>query len=496
MTIFQVQIQNLGKLADATVRVGPLTVLAGVNNTGKSFFSKFLYSTLDALNKDLVGPRLETLAAAALGGVGALENAGLEGREALVERIYRLEEMLARVGEGNVPVGEAHPNIAVLVGEVCADYSKLDSTLRMDSTLTKCKDPDLYLRQLRQLTLGFGGLQRAMGLTAREIAVKGLHMAITNNLIGNFQVPQVSALRNFQMPHSPKSSPVEISCKVENFGDLVINDEACDILDSGEYYQDALLDVFGPPEDKKHSKWLPPWPPFHCDEGVLALRELCSQAIYLESPALWRMKRILEREAFERMRSPRSRLEVSEAPKFFYDLATALTRHYAGEMAFPKIFRHLTEDVIRGKIDLDSFGELEFTESGGGKYSLPSTAMGVTNLGILAMLIERKLVDKGTFLFIDEPESNLHPAWQVEMVRALFALARGGVNVVLATHSVDIVKYLEVHAKENPEDKNLIALNHFTHDGVTGGDADFEDQLSAIQAELTRPFHKLYMRGL
>ena len=37
---FQVRIQNLGKLADATVRVGDLTVLAGVNNTGKSFFSK------------------------------------------------------------------------------------------------------------------------------------------------------------------------------------------------------------------------------------------------------------------------------------------------------------------------------------------------------------------------------------------------------------------------------------------------------------------------
>ena len=48
---FQVQIKNLGKLADATVRVGDLTVLAGVNNTGKSFFSKFLYSLLDAVSE-------------------------------------------------------------------------------------------------------------------------------------------------------------------------------------------------------------------------------------------------------------------------------------------------------------------------------------------------------------------------------------------------------------------------------------------------------------
>ena len=60
--------------------------------------------------------------------------------------------------------------------------------------------------------------------------------------------------------------------------------------------------------------------------------------------------------------------------------------------------------------------------------------MGIANLGILALLIERKVLDKGTFLFIDEPEAHLHPAWQVIMAETLFELAKGGVNVVIATH--------------------------------------------------------------
>ena len=39
-------------------------------------------------------------------------------------------------------------------------------------------------------------------------------------------------------------------------------------------------------------------------------------------------------------------------------------------------------------------------------------------------------------------------AWQVEMAAFLFELARQGVNVVISTHSMTILKWLEVHVKE------------------------------------------------
>ena len=37
---FDLKIKNIGKLADANLRIGQFTVLAGPNNTGKSFVSK------------------------------------------------------------------------------------------------------------------------------------------------------------------------------------------------------------------------------------------------------------------------------------------------------------------------------------------------------------------------------------------------------------------------------------------------------------------------
>ena len=98
-------------------------------------------------------------------------------------------------------------------------------------------------------------------------------------------------------------------------------------------------------------------------------------------------------------------------------------------------------------------------------------------------------------LFIDEPEAHLHPAWQVIMAETLFELAKGGVHVVIATHSIDVLKWLEVHVKENPEDKELIALNRFPVQSQrdTG---NFDDEMAEILEELTEPFSKTFFRGI
>jgi len=39
-----VSIKNLGKLESGTIKIRPITLLTGPNGTGKSFFTKYLYS--------------------------------------------------------------------------------------------------------------------------------------------------------------------------------------------------------------------------------------------------------------------------------------------------------------------------------------------------------------------------------------------------------------------------------------------------------------------
>ncbi len=58
------------------------------------------------------------------------------------------------------------------------------------------------------------------------------------------------------------------------------------------------------------------------------------------------------------------------------------------------------------------------------------------------VLYLRHLIEPGNVLIIEEPESSLHPAMQVELIRQLAALVRAGVRVILTTHSEWILQEL------------------------------------------------------
>jgi predicted ATPase len=54
MNILDIKVKNLGRFKGGTVKVRPLTVLTGENGTGKSFFTKTLYSVFSIVNKNLL----------------------------------------------------------------------------------------------------------------------------------------------------------------------------------------------------------------------------------------------------------------------------------------------------------------------------------------------------------------------------------------------------------------------------------------------------------
>ena len=58
------------------------------------------------------------------------------------------------------------------------------------------------------------------------------------------------------------------------------------------------------------------------------------------------------------------------------------------------------------------------------------------------VLYLRHLVQPGDVLIIEEPESHLHPAMQVEFTRQLAGLVRAGIRVIVTTHSEWVLQEL------------------------------------------------------
>ena len=462
---FQLNIKNIGKLDDAKIRIGQFTVFAGPNNTGKSTVSKLLYSLFDATNVNHAEVYINKLTDSFFKYFEALEG----HLEKLDEQLYPIRNKIGTLHDQvvNPPIGDLEGLDKIIPGlsETAENAQEMFSTIRpeLESFLEEDNDvlgsPDFSMNNIDEIERSLTKLEgRIKGAKAKKFITQGFKSKIRENLMQNFQVARVSGLTG------KDDTPSEFS--IEKIGKFEFSSSKIELNLNGVWLR----------ESQKFPRF--------------------SNLIYLESPVYWKLKNALEGLRIHPRYRHRERVQLSGVPGYFYDLASAFKHEYTGDIAFPDLYERLTgKDVLGGKIAISASGDLSFQENGR-SFSLPLTAMGVANLGILALLIERKILDEDSILFIDEPEAHLHPAWQVVMAETLFDLAKGGVNVVIATHSADILKWLEVHVKKNPEDEGMIALNKFPANGDDSNEQDFNDKIAAIKQELTKPFADLYTAGL
>ena len=450
---YELRVENFGKLAEAEVRIGDFTVLAGPNNTGKSFVSKLLYSIFSALDADL--PREHLL---------RLVNSVT--RSLTRDVIYSIDEQVTE---------ERLRRMAVEMRQVALAYSD-DEIESLNAVLTQlnesaCEIEEVVEKTIRQIEKTSDS--RAQKLQDGLSKLRDSHEQLTSALEEDRRAFSIAELRR------RTKRALNMNFQVAELPSLARNQEEEIVVSIAELLR---LTTRGDSVD------------FDENDAVPALPSGHRNVVYIESPVYWKLFDALGgRRPYILARRP-GRERLTGVPDYFYDLAQMITRKYTGEMAFADVHRQLVgKNAINGEVAMSESGDIVFKEAGR-SFPLVTAAAGVANIGFLAMLIERKVIDNGTMLFIDEPEAHLHPAWQVVVAKALFQLAREGVRVVLATHSLEIMKWLEVHLKANPAEGKHVALNRFP-DPIFDGE-DVETKLASIKYNLTKPFVSLYMRGI
>jgi hypothetical protein len=107
------------------------------------------------------------------------------------------------------------------------------------------------------------------------------------------------------------------------------------------------------------------------------------------------------------------------------------------------------DDFVGGQITRKDLTDEFMFRRGKRTYTMSQTADGFKKIGILTNLIRNRSLTKGTILFLDEPETNLHPRAISIFTDMLFSLAQAGVQIYLATHSYFVLKKLEILAKRH-----------------------------------------------
>ena len=106
------------------------------------------------------------------------------------------------------------------------------------------------------------------------------------------------------------------------------------------------------------------------------------------------------------------------------------------------------EALFEGKIEQTGIQDQPFIfKKGNQKFAMQQTAEGIKKIGILTTLITNRELGKGTVLFMDEPETTLHPNAVRKMVAMLVAMSKYGVQIFIASHSYFVIKQLALSAR-------------------------------------------------
>lgn len=147
----------------------------------------------------------------------------------------------------------------------------------------------------------------------------------------------------------------------------------------------------------------------------------------------------------------------------------------------------ILEDLMGGRL-LDRNGRF-YLRSRIGTLEMPLVAEGVRKLGMLARLVATGALPHNGCLFWDEPETNLNPRLIRGVAEAILGVAKLGGQVILATHSLFLLREFEVLFSQ--EDYGQVPRRFFAlgqgDDGVAaqqGDQIEDVDPLVLLDADL------------
>jgi hypothetical protein len=456
---FEFTIKKLGNIDEANLTVKPFTVIAGENGSGKTFATKCLYCVLDALNQDHVSYAIESK-------ISLMLNAANEFEEVIKRPSYAdndfikyikltvipyLQKILLQY-ESNPFTLQVFPENEVLA-ELTLHWNKVSNYVSKTKNVKKYLTVNVHLDNLQT---AFEEIKNRI-TNCTSTVVAGIENTLSENIKTNFQVTDYSLLINNTAPTN------KAKITIDTIGNITMS-QSNDLSFSFTH------------------------------QGIEKIQNL-RHIVYVDSPAYLKIRKGLQKRglASRLFQFEDKQKYLSGYPQYIDKLYDFIDMEYIGQADFLNLSTEIQE-LTHGQFRVAKSGDIVFETSQGKNIPLSLTAMGISNIGLLELLIRNNVINKGSFLIIDEPEAHLHPKWQVFLVKLLYQIAKAGANIIIATHSIDIIKAIENLLKQEDGADELISLNQMPFDIESKKKTELE-KAAAILNDLSEPYLELYLEG-
>jgi AAA15 family ATPase/GTPase len=139
--------------------------------------------------------------------------------------------------------------------------------------------------------------------------------------------------------------------------------------------------------------------------------------------------------------------------------------------------RKQLKDILEGRIEYDeTSGRWQF-KKGNQKFAIGVTAEGIKKIAILDTLLGNRYLDPQSIVFIDEPESALHPITISKFLDIIVLLAEAGIQFFIASHSYFVIKKLYLAAQKQRKISIMIISANGTENDLIWSSSNLSDGL-------------------
>ncbi|XNO29537.1 AAA family ATPase [Vibrio alginolyticus] len=445
------EVENLGKITSGNFRLSNMTVVTGPNGTGKSFFTKFLYSIFATVENFTVwGHTRNTL------------NNILDTLNDVINDYDDVEEYAILLKE----------RVEYLIENQFSPHSSPGSYIEEQKLLKSLHPESLFLNEY--FIKEFSNYIKLPEKELREEHINIYYLQSSFEVLPIFTSDDTTTYQYFIA--RSLGSELKKNFQIESLNELIQHGK-----DEVTFNFNSSIDITIKRDVNTVKVAL--------KKNAIDFFRNKPKSVFFESPAYWRV-----RDALIEARLNTQGDYLSGVPKYFFDLDKALRLKSISNEGLEDIFENIKNE-LGGEFEITG-NDIVFNENTGVSISKNLVSFGMTNIGMLNALIKNNVIRCGSYVFIDEPETNLHPDWQLLMIDSLIKLSKRGVKVIINTHSIEILKHIENSFKELSQD--ILAVNYVDVDGET---YEFEseipwEQTAKARENLSGTYFNLYMNGI
>ncbi len=431
-------VSNFGPISEASIELRPMSVFVGPSNTGKSYMAALIYALhqfFSEYSRRLFWNR----------GLRTIPPQGLNlSKDDIADLSVWARETLPGLEtaehQGLFPY-ELPKSIAALVHPVLNSVAHLSEDL--DSEIVRCFGVD-KAKNLVRYPDGAGTGFSLCGNTSTETGHNDpfeYNVTVTEQGAKiDASIPSTMPLQIGQAISSNRRLPWHWMVNETKLGDEEKEIVAIELL--GVLASDIVSDIVGPLTCPAH--YLP------ADRaGVMHAHQVVVRSLIASASR-----------AALRPESPMPVLS-GVLGDFLEQLVALADSPRRAHKEYGELALRLEQALLRGAVHVEQ-SPIDYPSfvyrPNGWKQDLPlmNASSMVSELAPVVLYL-RHVVQPGDLLIIEEPESHLHPAMQVEFTRQLAAVVQSGIRIIITTHSEWVLEELAnlVRLAEVPKERRM-----------------------------------------